>query len=377
MHIAVFAGLVAVCAGQSTSQSNVTPVGWHTYHSTNYGFSIDYPIDGSFGAGDRVGGERSMIPICDSTSVACFEYTGHAFVDTVIQSLGVSVNILREETTEADCTDMDDISHTSKVVVIHKTRFHVAEIGSAAAGSSESGTIYHAFHQHVCFEISLGTAYSDIGPAQYEEYGLHPVDANALRAVQGEMNRMLHSFRFKGTTVLGAASSTRFKATARAGWQTYRDPDYGFTIDHPDDFPETSSCMFEPVACFEYNGNALHSTVIMSVRVTVDILRERKTEAECDDIDEEPVTTVVIHKTRFSHAETGDAGMSKSEAIEDYLAFHDNVCFEIALITGRIDVGPVEYDDLGIHPVDQKALQAVHREMNRMLHSFRLRSQVR
>jgi hypothetical protein len=185
------------------------------------------------------------------------------------------------------------------------------------------------------------------------------------------MNRgWMHIAIFAGLIATGAAQSRNFAATAKARWRTFHSRDYGFAIEYPNDFPVSSSCMFEPIACFEYNGNALNATVITGLRLTVDILRDRQTEAECDDIDEEPTTTVVIHGTQFHFAQTWRGGMSKSESIEDYRVFHENVCLEIALVTGRIDVGPAEYGDLGIHPFDKNVLRAVQKNMDQMLRSF-------
>jgi len=195
MHIAVFAGLIATGAGQSTRRTATAPPGWQTYHSTDYGFTIDYPGDMTFSEGPPVPDQqRSMIPICDDTTVACFVYDGHAFDKTIIQSLGVSVNVSRDATTEAACNDIDD--KPVKTIAINGTRFHFAETGSAAAGSSEGGTVYRAFHRGVCFKITLGIAQTDVAPIQYEEYGIHAVDEDVLRAAQDEMNRMLQSFTF-------------------------------------------------------------------------------------------------------------------------------------------------------------------------------------
>jgi hypothetical protein len=193
------------------------PVGWQTYRSSEYGFAIDYPADGSFTSGYRAEPQRSMIPICDRTSIACFEYTGHAFDHTVIQSLGVSVNVFRDSRTE--CNEID--SRPVSTIVIHGTQFQFAKTGSAAAGSSEGGTVYRAFHQHVCFEISLVTAQSDVGPEQYEEMGIHAVDENAQRAVEDEMKRMLQSFVFTG------------RVRDRAAWNLYHDSRCGGLFEVP------------------------------------------------------------------------------------------------------------------------------------------------
>lgn len=197
LQIVFIASLTATGDAQSAPHAVAADSGWRTYRSPDYGFTIDYPADGSFTAGHRIEPQRSMIPVCDTTSVACFEYNGHAFDDTAVASLGVSVNILPDATTEEDCYAGDD--GPVKTIVIHGTRFHLAETGGAAAGSSGGGPVYLAFHRHICFEIVLRTTYSDVAPEEYEEYGLHPLnqcELRALRSAKDEMNRMLQSFRF-------------------------------------------------------------------------------------------------------------------------------------------------------------------------------------
>lgn len=178
------------------------PAGWQTYRNTEYGFTIAYPSDGSFTSGHRVEPQHSIIPVCDDTAVACFEYNGHAFDHTIIQSLGVAVMVLRDRQTEAECGEI--YGRPVKQVEIHGTRFDFAETGDAAAGSSEGVSRYRAFQQYVCFEVALVTAQSDISPTQYDEYGIHPLDPNVLRAVQADMNQILESFVFKGPVRDGA-----------------------------------------------------------------------------------------------------------------------------------------------------------------------------
>jgi hypothetical protein len=56
----------------------------------------------------------------------------------------------------------------------------------------------------VCFEIALNKAFSDVGPEQYKEEGIHAVDQRAFRAVQTEMRQMLESFKFVGPVRDGA-----------------------------------------------------------------------------------------------------------------------------------------------------------------------------
>jgi hypothetical protein len=195
MQFFAFVGMAAVCAAQ-TRGAATKPVGWRTYNSPDYEFTIEYPGNGSFTAGYRIEPQGTMMPVCDDTSVACFKYIGHALDDTVVVSQGVSVNILRDRKAEDDCNDIERVDGPVTSVVIHGARFHHGEFSGAAGGRGERVSSYRAFHQAVCFEITLVTVQAGVGREQYEEEGLHPVDKKALRAVQNEMNRILHSFTF-------------------------------------------------------------------------------------------------------------------------------------------------------------------------------------
>jgi hypothetical protein len=194
--------------------------GWQTYRSAAYGFTIDFPSSMTFYPGQPVlTPQHSMIPICDDTTVACFEYNGDAFNHTSIQALGVAIDVLRDRKTRAACDDIEGWPMSS--IEIHRRKFHYSQTGNAAAGSSENVDDYRTFYRRVCFEIDLATAQSDIGSAQYEEYGMLPIDRNALFRVQGEMHRMLQSLNFAGKVQDGWR------------WSVYHDSGCGGSFEYP------------------------------------------------------------------------------------------------------------------------------------------------
>jgi hypothetical protein len=202
MQFFVLATMAAACPAQPQSVAS-TPAGWRTYHSADYGFTIAFPAEMTFYSGHPVPPpHRAMIPVCDDLMVACFEYNGQAFDRSPVQSLGVSIDIRRDLTTEAQCEQIGE--RQAKTVVIHGARYHSAEVGSAATGNFGSGRIYRSFHQHVCFEIALNEAGVSVSPAQFGEYRVHAVDQRAYRAIQDEMHRMLETFTFVGPVHLGA-----------------------------------------------------------------------------------------------------------------------------------------------------------------------------
>jgi len=193
---------------------------WHTYSSPAYGFKIDVPSDMTYFPGSPVQPpQKSTLPICDTTTVACFQYTGGKFNHTVVQAMGVSVNVLRDKRTEAECNNIR--FNVTKSIMIHGRPFHYAETGSVAAGSSKGGTLYRTFYQGVCFEVTLTTAYSDIEPARYGKYGIKPLNQRALHAMQKEMKKMLRSMTFVGPVNDGAR------------WNVYNDWGCGGLFEYP------------------------------------------------------------------------------------------------------------------------------------------------
>lgn len=197
MRVILMIGLIDTVTAGLLSAKGVTPVKWQTYHSPAYGFTINVPADMTQAPGGSSAlARKPAIPICGKNTVACFRYDGEEFNHSVIQSLGLAVNVLRNKKTEASC---DNIRYNvTKTTAIHQRPFYYAETGRIVGGSSQGDTLYRTFYRHVCFEIVLATAQSDIPPVRYSKYGIKPVNREALRTVKTEMHTMLHSFTFVG-----------------------------------------------------------------------------------------------------------------------------------------------------------------------------------
>jgi len=95
-----------ICYGQAV------PSDWQTYRSPDYGFSIEYPVNMTFypGRPDYVATQLSYIPICDYTTVACFEYNGREYEGTNFEAAGLSVNVLRDMKTEGTWSQRSVVS---------------------------------------------------------------------------------------------------------------------------------------------------------------------------------------------------------------------------------------------------------------------------
>ncbi|HTA22113.1 MAG TPA: hypothetical protein VK763_01160 [Terriglobales bacterium] len=183
--------------------------------------------------------------------------------------------------------------------------------------------------------------------------------------------------------ILTATSRAGLPADASGGWQTYQSPDYGFTVDHPanmtfhpghPDYKEITLLSFIPicddttVACFAYNGNEYKGTNFGGAGLSVNVLRDKKTEKDCNQIDtgSYPVKTVTINGTKFHYGFTGDVATSHSEGGPSYRAFHQNVCFEVAAGVAATSIGA--YEPGTIKTFDSRKLDHL---LDKMVHTFR------
>jgi hypothetical protein len=215
------AGLLLAMAPAWAQTANGT--GWRTYRSADYGFHIDYPRTMTFYPGGAVRPpEKSMFPICDDETVTCFEYNGHALDETQIQAIGLSVNLLRDITTEADCGNMETDSKPIQIRILHGVRFYYGETGDAGLGSGRGVSAYRTFHKGSCFEVALVTAQSNVSAQDLKEEGLAPANPHTLRRLYTVMEKMLDSFAFSGPVEDGA------------GWSHYTGSRCGEEFAYPD-----------------------------------------------------------------------------------------------------------------------------------------------
>jgi hypothetical protein len=194
---------------------------WHTYRSPEYGFSIRYPSTFRLYSGHPDYKEtttNAMVPVCEETTVACFEYAVGDNEGTDFQGAGFSVNVLRDRKTEEACYKPEENTDHLKVQVIHGIQFHTGETGVAAAGNSGGGDFYRVFHEGVCFELTNDFSttsswiVSDSGPR---------FKASKGRKISREINAMLQSFTFTGPVKDGPA------------WDAYFDSCCGVSFEYP------------------------------------------------------------------------------------------------------------------------------------------------
>jgi hypothetical protein len=213
LTLVCFALLATTC-----SAAPLTDAGWKVYRSPDYGFTISYPGNISFYAGhpDLKETQLSMIPICDETTVACFEYNGNN-ERTNLEAAGLSVNVLRDRKTEQDCNKIDTGSYPIETESINGIKFHYGKTGSVAAGHSEGGPVYRAFYQNVCFEMAVGIASTDT--VNDDPGDIKPFDSAELEKL---LDRMVHTFKFMAAVKDGH------------GWRVSDDSGCGGSFEFPE-----------------------------------------------------------------------------------------------------------------------------------------------
>jgi len=212
-HFTVF----AILSGLGVAV-NPTP-GWRSYRNSEYGFTIAYPKEFKFYAGrpDYQEAQLSYIPICDRSTVACFEYNGDKYGNMAFAVAGVSVNILRDKRTEQQCAEIDTGSFPIKEKTINGIRFRYGETGGAATSHWIGGPTYRTYREKICFE--LVAFITGTSSAAYDEGTVKEFDSSKLSKV---LNGIVQTFRFVGHAVDGP------------GWKPYYDSSCAGFFEYPD-----------------------------------------------------------------------------------------------------------------------------------------------
>lgn len=157
---------------------------------------------------------------------------------------------------------------------------------------------------------------------------------------------------------IGSAQSES-RAVAASGWQNYSNSDFGFSLSYPTNltlnlggiaYKEASLLSFIPpcdpatVVCLFYNGREYENTNFEAAALSVNILRDFRTDAACSKIDtgSYPVKTKILNGVLYHYGMTGDAATSHAEGGLAYRTLHNGVCFELAV--GISETNPGAYD---------------------------------
>ena len=155
--------------------------------------------------------------------------------------------------------------------------------------------------------------------------------------------------------ITGLCQSTKPRNVAE-GWKSYSNRDFGYTLQYPKDFTlcagglnycEITSRSYIPVCddnavdCFVYTGQEYNGTDFEGAALSVNVLRDRRTEQDCNkmDIGPNPIKTKIISGVRFHYGMAGGVGLGHWGAGPRYRTFYDQVCFELAANTSGVNLG--------------------------------------
>ena len=134
-----------------------------------------------------------------------------------------------------------------------------------------------------------------------------------------------------------------------ADWKSCSNPNYAFTIQYPKEFThcaggldycEITSQSYIPVCddnavdCFVYAGHEYEGTNFEGAALSVNVLRDRRTEQDCDktiNVGPHPIKTKTINGIRFYYGMAGGVAAGNWEVGPKYRTFYDRVCFELAV----------------------------------------------
>lgn len=165
-----------------------------------------------------------------------------------------------------------------------------------------------------------------------------------------------------------------------AGWKTYENTEYGFTVAYPTDFTFLSGrldydaqgsylpvCDLSTVACFIDNSNDYRNTNFSAAGVSVNIIRDARTETGCYTINTgiRRIQKITINGIHFHYGLTGQVGTSHSEGGPVYRAFRDGVCFEVAAGIAAVD------RDVTDPPMNEFNHGKVEQRLDEIVHTFR------
>jgi hypothetical protein len=197
--------LMAMCTSIALNGYGQVAAGWHTYRNSDYGFSLAYPrsftlTHTSSGIEDPGKGTGNDLDHpgygCQPTSLACLEYNRATFDRAGIFGIGVTVNALPENATEAECYQIDEGDHLAKMtntVRISGIVFHSGDGSEGWTGHGVGMTKYRVFRRNLCFEIEVTEGMYDFAP---EEDDYHAPDPRALRRVRRDQESIVRTFAF-------------------------------------------------------------------------------------------------------------------------------------------------------------------------------------
>jgi hypothetical protein len=168
-----------------------------------------------------------------------------------------------------------------------------------------------------------------------------------------------------------------------ADWKSYSNRDFGFTLRYSKDFTlcaggldycEVTSRSYVPVCddnvvdCLVYTGKEYEGTNFEGAALSVNVLRDRRTEQDCNELDigQNPTKTKVINGVRFHYGMAGYGGLGHWVGRAKYRALYDKVCFELAVNVAGVN--SANFEPGTIKEFDESKLD---KQLDATVNSFR------
>jgi hypothetical protein len=161
-----------------------TPPGAYEYTSGTYGFTVRYPLDFGLATTREQVQPQSYIPVCDETMAACLYYKGTGYVGTNFEGAAVSINVLSDKKTAAECQKLlgetSEIQTETGTKVMNGITYYGGVGGGAGAGHFMDTVAYRAFVSNRCYELAGRIASTNIG--NYEPGTIKEFDPGKVRS---------------------------------------------------------------------------------------------------------------------------------------------------------------------------------------------------
>ncbi len=176
----------------------VAPAGFSVYKNNVYGFELFYPEEANILIDHTQMTSTGYNPTCDSTfGLICFFLPDTAYPESNFKGAGVSINLLPDKKTEADClaprAELPE-QLPAQTTIINGVSFAKYLASDAAMSHQSSGDTFRTFHNNQCFEIT-----TRINTTSFEVYELGTIDRFTdvqKTELKTTLDQVVQSFRF-------------------------------------------------------------------------------------------------------------------------------------------------------------------------------------
>jgi hypothetical protein len=175
--------------------------GWQTFSNSQYNFEIKYPKNevNLYTDYEKVK-SLSYIPVCNPEMLGCLYYDKNNLAKTNFGGAGVSVDVLKNLSTESKCLAPMVGEKKETNISINGVTFSVFSGNGAALSHYESYKNYRTFNSGVC--VSLGQRVTSVNLEVIETTGPDAIKGFNEKEVWNKLDQILSTFKFTNTTSL-------------------------------------------------------------------------------------------------------------------------------------------------------------------------------